>query len=483
MRIIPICKTHTTKVTGLVFVLLLLTASAAFGQQARLQAKLDKLLLRKDVYPWKVSVLAVQLNSGRTIFASRETRPLMPASNMKLVVTAAALSHWGADHEFVTTLARRGKNLVLVGSGDPGFAEPGLLAKYNQNPTSVFRNWAAKVKQAGLSEVSDIIIDDTIFDRQFIHPNWPANQLKRWYTAPVGGLNLWENSILIKRRNLSSDGDLMMLVEPAVSYPSASGQASDTQRQVWISGGPGAGPNYAGGVASRAINKPIITTVSDPAVFFGSVFKAVLTEQSIPVRGQVVRRRVTDANGQLESDLTVLARTSTKLTDIIDRANKHSRSLFAECLFKNLGAAPGQQGSWTSGAAAVREFLTSRAGARADQFVIDDGSGLSRRNLISPAALVAVLKYMHNRKEAEVFRNSLSIWGRDGTLRNRSSKSDLAGKLFAKTGYINGVYSLSGYIRTNRGNWIAFSILMNQATNGVRARGLQEDICELLVDQ
>ena len=80
MRIIPICKTHTTKVAGLVFVLLMLTASVAFGQQTRLQAKLDKLLLAKDVYPWKVSVLAVDLNSGRTIFASRATRPLMPAS-------------------------------------------------------------------------------------------------------------------------------------------------------------------------------------------------------------------------------------------------------------------------------------------------------------------------------------------------------------------------------------------------------------------
>ena len=276
-----------------------------------------------------------------------------------------------------------------------------------------------------------------------------------------------------------------MLVEPGNDYYklAKAKRPPDAHRQAWITGGPGAGPDYAGGVESKTEKKTGVTTATDPGIFFGSVFRAVLAKESIPVRGEVLRKRVTDVHGQLRSDVAVLAQTSTKLTDIIGRANKVSRNLFAGCLFKSLGAAPDQYGSWTSGSEAVKTFLIDQVGAKADQFVIDDGSGLSRRNRLSPTVLVAVLKYMHSRDDAEVFRKSLSIWGRDGTLRKRSSKSVLAGRVYAKTGYISGVRSLSGYIRTKRGNWVAFCILMNKVTNGWRARQLQQDICELLVNQ
>lgn len=467
---------HRPRINWLIVALLLSAGSIAFGQQATLQAKLDKLLRHKDVYPWKVSVLAVELRHGRTLFASRDYRPLIPASNMKLVVTAAALSRWGADHEFTTILARKGKDLVVIGSGDPGFADPAMQIKYNQDPTSVFRDWAEKVKQARLTKVSDIIVDDSIFDQQFVYPSWPKKQLNRTYTPPVAGLNLWENLASVQKHGRTSAGSLRLLIEPWINYHPKSKMPPASHRQAWISGGPGAGVGYAGGVNSSS-------GVDDPAIFFGSVFRAVLEKESISVHGQVVRQRVTDIDGRLDSDIVVLAQSSTKLTDIIGRANKLSRALFAECLFKGLAAAPDQQGSWTGGSAAVADFLTSKVGARADQFVIDDGSGLSRRNRLSPTVLVAVLKYMHSRDDAEVFRKSLSIWGRDGTLRKRSSKSVLAGRVYAKTGYINGVRSLSGYIRTKRGNWVAFSILMNKVTNGWRARQLQQNICELLVNQ
>ena len=474
---VPVRKTLWIKVSWLILVLVCLVPTAAFGQQAGIQAQLDTLLRHKDVYPWKVSVKAVDLSTGRTIFASRENRPLIPASNMKLVVTAAAVDRWGADYEFVTHLARKGRDLVLIGSGDPGFADPALQVKYNQDPTTIFREWAQKVRQAGIKEVANIIIDDSIFDRQFIHPSWPSKQLNRTYTPLVGGLNLWENLASVKKHGRTSDGKLRLLVEPWISYLPKDKRPPDAYRQVWVSGGPGAGPGYAGGVDSSF-------GVDDPAVFFGSVFKAVLAKQSVSVSGDVLRRRVTDAQGQLDADVVILDQASTKLTDIIGRANKLSRALCAETLLKRLGAAPDLPGSWASGAAALGKFLTEKAGAKAEQFVIDDGSGLSRKDRLSPAAIVAVLKHMHNRPDAKAFRNSLSIWGRDGTLRKRPSTSALAGRVYAKTGYIRGVRSLSGYLQTKRGKWIAFSILLNEvpAGHGGRSWQLRTDICELLVN-
>lgn len=472
-----IIKTPRIKTSGLIFTLVLLAGGVAFGQQAGLQAKLDKLLRHKDVYPWKVSVLAAELKSGQTIFSSRSTRPLIPASNMKLVVTAAAVSRWGANYEFVTLLGRKGKDVVVIGSGDPGFAGPAMQITYNQDPTTVFRDWAGKVKRAGLREVSNVIVDDSIFDKQFHHPNWPSKQLNRSYTPPVAGLSLWRNLVTVKKTKRDSRGVLELLVEPGISYRPKDKEVPDSRRQVWISGGPGAKAGYAGGVQSSV-------GVADPSVFFGCVFRAVLAKEGVSVRGQVVRQRLSDAEGKLDEQVVILAQASTKLTDIIRRANTWSRTLFAECLLKRLGVAPGQQGSWASGSTAVGKFLTDRVRAGADQFVIDDGSGLSRKNRVSPAALVAVLQYMHGRSDAKAFRESLAVWGRSGTLSKRSNKSVLAGRVFAKTGYIRGVRSLSGYIQTKRGNWIGFSILMNEVPggHGWRARQLQEDICQLLVD-
>ena len=460
----------------------LLAGSVAFGQDAKLQAKLDKLLRHKDVYPWKVSVLAVEAKTGRPIFASRESRALIPASNMKLVVTAAALSRWGADYEFGTLLARRGNDIVVIGSGDPGFAEPALQVKYGQDPTSVFREWAKIVKKAGLSKAGDIIIDDSVFDGQFVHPHWPKKQLNRWYTPPVGGLNLWENSVGVCKISRGS-GKLRLLVEPGLNYRPKSKRAPLGHRQVSISGGPEDGKNRAGGIVVRS-DKPGATMAADPGVFFGSVFRAVLGKEGVSVSGQVVRQKLSDAEGKLDEQVVILARAGTKLTDIIERANRHSRALFAECLLKRLGSDGRGSGSWEKGSAAVGRFLAEQTGAKTEEFVIADGSGLSRKNRLSPTVLVVVLKYMAARPDAAAFRQSLAIWGWKGTLRTRSNKSVLARRVFAKTGYIRGVRSLSGYVRSTKGKLIAFSILMNEVPDGKgwRAKQLQQDICELLVD-
>ena len=462
----------------MVAVLVVLCAGGLAGaEQSAIQVKLDKLLRHKDVYPWKLSVLAVDLDSGRRIFASRESRPLVPASNMKLVVTAAALSRWGSEYEFETVLARRGRDLVLIGSGDPGLGDAALQIKYGQDPTSVFRDWARKLKEAGVTEVGDIIVDDMIFDRQFVHPDWPKDQLNRTYTPMVGGLNLWENMVRVRKYNRDSDGKLGALAEPAISYRPKNKQVAAKYRQVDVGGGEGMGKNETGGVN-------IHLGMADPGIFFGSVFKAVLAKEGVAVCGDVRRERVVNDRRQLDEQVQIVAKSSTKLRDIIGRANKLSRALFVECLIKALGANQGEQGSWESGAKAVGEFLTEEVGVFPEQFVIADGSGLSQDNRLSPEVLVSVLEYMARRGDIEVFRESLSISGRDGTLRKRLKNSALRGRVFAKTGYIDGARSLSGYLRSKRGKWIAFSILMNKVPNGHggRVRQLQRDICELLVN-
>ena len=477
----PTVRKSADRMCRVIFCLILLSGGLLQAQQAKVQAKLDEMLRAKDVHPWKVSVLAVDLASGRIICSSRPERPLIPASNMKMVVTAAAVSRWGTEHEFVTLLGRRGRDLVVIGDGDPGFGEALLIANRGQDQTSMFRKWAETIKKVGMTDVGDIIIDDTVFDQQFVHPNWPKDQLHKSYAAPPGGLNLWENWIKVWRSTGSGDR-LKLFVEPAVSYGRLAGDSAKSKRQVWISSGPEDDANQTGGVRNTGGGGKI-TTVTDPGVFFGSVFRAVLDKQSVAVSGEVRRRRVGDGRGKLPTDTVILHRATTKLTDVIGRTNKYSRGLFAECLLKRLGSEDSGQGSFGSGVAAVGEFLTRHVGAKPDQFTIDDGSGLSRDNRLSPSVLVNVLRYMAARPEGDIFRKSLSISGQDGTLRARLNTRDLKRKLYAKTGYISGVYCLSGYMQTKRGKWIAFSILINNMTSRSLAKQLQLDICHLLVIQ
>ena len=462
---------------------LLVASSPALGRNAKLQNKLDKLLKHKDVYPWKVSVLAAEAKTGREIFASRETRALIPASNMKLVVTAAALSRWGSDYKLGTLLARRGNDIVVIGSGDPGFADPLLNVKYMRDPTSVFRGWAEILKKKGLTKAGDIIIDDSVFDGQLVHPDWRPDQLTKGYTPPSGGLNLWENGVWVYKHSRDSQKNLKLQVGPTAANGHESQKVPLGYRRVSISGGPKASNKRAGGITVR-VGQTGKTKPTDPGVFFGSVFRAVLANEGISVSGQVVRKKLTEDQGQLDEQVDLLARHDTKLTDIIRRTNTSSRALYAECLLKRLGRIGSQPGNWKTGAAAVKKFLIEKVKAKTKDFVIADGSGLSRKNQLSPTALVAVLRYMAKRDDAEVFRKSLAVWGKSGTLRGRSKKSPLADRLFAKTGTINGVRSLSGYVWTKRGKLIAFSILMNnkKGINPWRARKLQQDICELLVN-
>ena len=151
----------------------------------------------------------------------------------------------------------------------------------------------------------------------------------------------------------------------------------------------------------------------------------------------------------------------TPLSQVLGRANKDSINLYAECLCKRLGfAVTHQSGSWENGTAAVGAFL-QKAGVDESEFHLDDGSGLSKQNHISPSAITKVLMYDYFSDNRQVFINSLSVAGADGTLERRFANSDLRGRVFGKSGFVKGVSSLSGFLEAKDGNWYAFSILMN----------------------
>ncbi len=192
-------------------------------------------------------------------------------------------------------------------------------------------------------------------------------------------------------------------------------------------------------------------------------------------RDRSVRAKIASGNPAI----TVLAVHETALSVALDRANKDSVNLYAECLAKRIGAAGGGEGSWETGSAAVSGFL-KRIGIADTEFKVDDGCGLSRDNRVTANAIVQILQTNFVGRYRDEFMSSLAVGGKDGTLDNRFK--EMRGRLIAKTGYIANVSALSGYLKGRDDQWYAFSILMNGVPSGAngRAKQLQEMIVKAL---
>jgi len=169
------------------------------------------------------------------------------------------------------------------------------------------------------------------------------------------------------------------------------------------------------------------------------------------------------------------------LPDVLARCNKKSQNLYAECLFKAVGAAyKGDEaavGTWARGSAGVSRFLGKlhlpEYGIR-----IADGSGMSRENAVHPMLVTEVLRHMYGHPHWETYRDSLAVAGVDGTLSQRMRTAGVKGNVFAKTGYIRGVSCLSGYARTPAGEWVAFSMLFNDIRGAIApVKDLQDEVC------
>jgi D-alanyl-D-alanine carboxypeptidase/D-alanyl-D-alanine-endopeptidase (penicillin-binding protein 4) len=189
------------------------------------------------------------------------------------------------------------------------------------------------------------------------------------------------------------------------------------------------------------------------------------------------RAQYAHAVASKDNSWTLLAVHETPLTSVVDRANKDSMNLYAECVCKRLGFATEGQGTWAAGTAAVGRFLGS-LGVPSSEYTLDDGCGLSKHNAISSRLIVRVLTYDYFSRYANIWLNSLAVAGEDGTLADRFRGTDLRGRVIAKSGFVNGVSCLSGYLHARDDNWYCFSIMFNGIAEGTNsgAKAVQEKI-------
>lgn len=466
-------------------VLVLLFAATSW---ADLPGDIETILKDKLLEKAAVGIEIVRMGKSdadsKVVYSRDSHSPLMPASNLKLTTTSAALDRFGADFKFHTTLLLHNGDLVLVGDGDPSFGDAEYLKRVGWKPTTVYENWAAQLKKLGVKTVHDVIVDDSVFDDVYLQPHWPIGQIDHSYVAEVGGLNFDANCITFMIQPTSPGKRVNYTLIPNTNYLTVDNTCITGQNEVQLGRKPGTNEVIMRGEAPANGPSSLQETVHDPSMYGVTVFAETLGASGIIVSGQVKRdRNASTAREKAPSgEWKVIGIHETPLAVALARANKDSINLYAESLCKRLGHEISHaSGSWENGTAAVGAFL-KKAGIPESEFHLDDGSGLSRQDHISPHALIRVLTYDFFSPNHDAFLNSLSISGSDGTLEERFRGSDLRRRVIGKSGFIEGVSCLSGFVRAKDNQWYAFSIMMNGVPykSNSLAKFLQEKIIHAL---
>lgn len=442
---------------------------------------------------WGVCIQSAE--TGEVVFSINENKSFVPASNMKLFTTAVALLRLGPEFRYHTEIYGLGEvdaegvlqgPLVIKGSGDPT-----ISGRFNGgNITATFQAWAESLVCMGVGTIAgDVIGDDDVFDDQLLGQGWAWDYQTDWYAAQVSGLSFNDNCVDVSIMPGEKRGQPARVeIEPATAYVRLNNELV-TCEHPWegewkIHRHQGTNVvDLTGCIAPHDEAYKGWFTVQNPTLFAATVFREVLISQGILVIGramdidQVDRKSVADYEDKWPS---LAIYTSPTLSEIIRVVNKRSQNFYAEQLLKTLGRTFKGQGSFTSGIQVVEETL-SGMGISPAQFIMVDGSGLSRRNFVTPRQVVALLSHMARHRDYGHFRDSLPIAGVDGTIETRMRHTPAERKVWAKTGYVDRVRALSGYAYSLDGEMFIFSMIVNNYTVPTSlAEDVQDRACQLL---
>lgn len=418
---------------------------------------------------------------------------MIPASNMKCFSTGAALVELGPMFSFRTELRQHGDALVLVGDGDPTTADPetfkslvmrtaeGVVRTFDEE--AILALWTNGATKASITSVNALRIDDRVFDREFVHPTWKKDQLNKTYSAEVGGLNFFANSMQFTPRAHSPKPDWSLHRPRAPWIVDAA-----TNKSTNATGSKGHAPWFAGkagqkgfqfrGTIKSGTYAPVEVTVHDPPYFLARLLADRLAAAGVSV---AYIDRVADLE-RLPPGRVIGPIITTPIMRVVKRCNEESQNLYAEALLKRtVHARTGRPGSWNDADATMKSIVAETIGGSAAHLlngvVFVDGSGLSRENKINASLMTAWLAALTHESFGDEFVASLAAGGTEGTLRKRfNTPLPNGAKVEAKSGYINGVSCLSGYVTMPTGQRYAFSVLINNATNISKAKRLQENI-------
>ncbi len=458
---------------------------------------------------WGIDVL--DLTSGKVIYSLNPEHLFLPASNTKLLTTAAALAIAGPDYRIHTTVETTGKldaqgrllgDLVIVGRGDANIS--GRVLPYQLKterispPTQVLEELADQIVQKGVKIVDgDLIGDDTFYAAQRYGEGWALDDLQWIDGAPVSALSFNDNLIFLKIHPGEQVGEkALVTMDPDNNSYEVDNRivtsAAGVDRKIGLHRDPGSPKVVLWGsipLGDAGLSEAI--SIDDPAQFTADLFRGILEKRGITLTGKARARHgelaqffdqppppvvgtaarnsrrccmgasdTSTAASAIATAQVLAEHVSLPLLEDVRVTNKASQNLHAELLLRLIGRLKGGVGSFEDGSAARRQFLLN-AGLRGDEFYLLDGSGLSRRDLITPAAVVQLLIYASRQPWGAAFEQTLPVAGADGSLAERFLNTPAGGLVHAKTGTLSHVNALSGYGETRSGKRLVFSIFCN----------------------
>ncbi len=420
-------------------------------------------MLNRRVKGGQFGVMVVSLTRGDTLFSQYAGEMMQPASTMKLYTTAVALERFGPDHTFSTDVLRDGAvaangtvsgNLYLRADGDPS-----MSARFYKDPNLPMASLAQSVAASGVKTVTgDLVYDATAFDDQLVPDGWKAKNLGASYSARVSALSLNENLVWVVVNPAGKVAQVTL--EPATTtIPVRStvrlvaGRRGRITARKAIDGG----IDVSGTIGSGSGPLRYSLVVDDPALFTAGALRAALQNVGVTVAG-TIRPAPTPATAVKLAGLV-----SPPLSQIVSEMNRESINIVAELLYRDAAraVAPGGMSSAQAGLGNLREFMTRKVGANAEEVRVSDGSGLSTFDYLTPRSMIQLLSYAHKGPWSSAFHGSLPVAGESELLRRRMRGTPAEGNLHAKTGTTDVVVGLGGYVTAKNGEIVAFSFIYN----------------------
>ena len=406
-----------------------------------------------------VGVAIARAGDSAELFSHDGDRSLVPASNVKIISTAAALSTLSPDFQFATdvfgTLRSDGRidgNLTFKGYGDPYLLPERVWYLCN------------RLRFLGIREVTgDLVVDDSYFAGERMANGWEEDTSSNAYMAPAGALSIGFNAMLIHMYpGAKANEPGTVALEPATHYPPIVGQLETTAHgrtsvhaETIVQDG-GEALKVSGHMHVGDSPRGLWRRVTEPSLFAGNVLRETLAQVGITVHGRV---RV----GPAVPAPRLLRFESPRLAEILGPLNKYSNNFMASQLAFTLGAHTfGAPGTWDKGRLAIEQFLNEQVRLKPGSYKLRNASGLHEVNLFSARQMVQVLTYMVRQPQVwPEFINSLAVAGGTGTLKDRMQHTQALHILRGKTGTLAGACALSGYVPTRDGTLLAFSIIVN----------------------
>ena len=449
-------------------------------------------------------VLVTDAATGEILYARNADSYFMPASNAKLFSTALALAELGSDYRVRTTVASSAPpddagvlngDLVLIGRGDANLSNRKFPFEKKEDrdgpPEKVLAEFADAVAARGVKEITgDVVADDSFFQHEKFPSGWLVDDILWSYGGAVSAIAVNDNTFALQLRPGAADGD------PARYDTGFAGDfytvenlvhtaPRGTEEKLAVARDPGSRLiHLSGTMPVDAQTRRLNIAIEEPAEFAAYVLARLLAARGVKVDGQPRARDAGGAEPPGAAPQTVLAEhTSVALADEVRLTNKNSENLHAELLL--LLAAHERAGAtdYEDALKFASDFFRT-AGIVDGDVVLSDGSGLSRKDLVTPRAVVQLLRYAASQPWGELYRSTLPVAGEDGTLSDRMKNTPAAGHVFAKTGTIGHGNSLSGYATTDRGARLLFSILGNN--NNLHAQDANkviDAICVAMVEE